>query len=82
MDALIAAEMQASPVLTMDQWYEQVQQGRARERELESVLPGPFSHCSCTWCREVDRRMPAWVGAAARHHYWTNSSPTISDTHV
>jgi len=72
MDELIA-EAQASPVLTMDQWYERTQQGRreraVRERVEASLVPGPYPHCICTWCREIDRRIPAtWHSMRTRYY--------------
>lgn len=92
MDSLIA-ETLANPVLTMDQWYEQTQQGRREPREPE-LVPGPYPHCNCTWCREVDRRIQGNWPTRGRRYYGVrdgrgrfvgevdNGSPTISDTHI
>src|SRR5713226_3668701 len=52
-------DVQASPVLTMDQWYEQTQLRNLRPEVQEPValVPELRSSCGCQFCREVDHRM-------------------------
>lgn len=77
MSELLVDAQLANTVLTMDQWYEQTQQGRreriTQERERE---PGPYSSCTCQWCREVDHRIQVnWrTGGRTTRYYGVRDS--------
>lgn len=66
MNELMVEAQLADTVLTMDQWYEQTTQRRQEVREREPVL---HSSCTCTWCREFDRRVHTWQ--VRNTHYYS-----------
>lgn len=82
MSELMVAEQLANQVLTMEQWYEQTQQGR-RERITQEpgLLPESTPYCTCSWCREIEHRVRSdWPTRGPRRYRERELGTVLPDT--